>query len=506
VVFGERKMGNMQFAPPGAFIANGTVYDFCYGLKQAQAIEPPTPLWMQQLNLAFLGLTIALSLVNSILWYIYRKLPRLEKARNFWITKGFEIAVIIMSCAILLRNGVVDPVTGIPTQSCLTTVGLYLSSLALIADMYFLRLVIAVGTSRRASLVRVFSTIDRADDNGSVDDASSVSTKRTTVFDYLAGVTHVMLGMQPAQRKVVNSETSKSSETRQWQKTQLTRMSDSLKPRALAIMTTIVFFPFIIPFLILLGTVDVYKGGCTGCRLYWEFTIAYLVIFNPYAGLGFRLQAMLFSEKDEYGVNKELLISLSGAALTVPLGLILLIFDPNLADYNNIFLFEWWIWISGVWPMIVWTSVQIVLGIREERRRHQISMSKGFSVSEETVQMKAALDNPDFLDIAERQYVMENIRFLQDLLVYKQLFYEKSPSWRKSKTRLLLETYIEEGSIMEINISFSCRQQIKSNISKDQYSSDVFDEAETEVEGMLVNGAWKDYRIIGKGSAIVAKT
>ena len=142
--------------------------------------------------------------------------------------------------------------------------------------------------------------------------------------------------------------------------------------------------------------------------------------------------------------------------------------------------------------MIIWTSVQIIIGLHEQKARLRKQAQLEFSIPVETENMMKSLDKETFLDLVESQYVMENVRFLQDLKTFKDYYYEKSPSWRKSKIKILYDAYIVEGAIMEINISYACREAIKQVVFTREEST-VFDEAEKQVQGMLVNGVWKDY-------------
>jgi hypothetical protein len=465
--------------------------DDCAGLHAEQAMEPRAPAWMQNLCVALLVLSLVLPVVNSALWYAYRELPRLQRVRYFWITKGAELALIFESVMICVRIGVLDPQTGLSTQPCNVTVGLYLASLALIASSYFMRLFIAVSQSRRARLVRVFQTGFNDDESSSqVSSPSSILSESLT--DFLLGLIRLAFGLDSGRdeeeadegKKIAGEDGAAIIVRGEGKNKLLARFSRALRPQTLLFMGMFILVPFLIPLIILLTAVDVYKTpSCQGCRIYWELMIAYLLTFNLYAPLGFRLQ-----------------VSILGAVLTVPAGIILLIVDPGLTDYNKSFAFEWFIWASGLWPVLVWTPLQVWLGVAEERRhrnkvQHQTADRSKLDTALSREEMVRRIHDPAFMDFAEKQFVVESVRFLQDTVMWKRLFFEKSAHWRKQKARILLDTYILPGSPMEVNISFNVRMASINAASAftDEgggVDNKMFDRAVGEIEVMLSQGAW----------------
>jgi hypothetical protein len=107
-----------------------------------------------------------------------------------------------------------------------------------------------------------------------------------------------------------------------------------------------------------------------------------------------------------------------------------------------------------------------------------------------------------------RQYVMENVMFLEDVAQFRFYSTEKGMSWKKNKSQLLVKLYIQLNSEREVNISHDMRDRI---FLRAKYCpSDLFDEAAVavEVETMLREGTWimfiKDQRRKARGSWVSA--
>ena len=222
---------------------------------------------------------------------------------------------------------------------------------------------------------------------------------------------------------------------------------------------------------------------------------------------------MLFAEHDEFGVNKELLLSVSGAALTVLSGLILLAIDPSDLSYDNVFMWEWFVWLSGVWPMLLWTGGQILIGRREQARER--AFEEAALASEGKLRellgkdtMLRSLEDDGFLAFCERQFVFENVAFLRDVSAFKTFYFDKAKGWRRAKGLHLLETFCVEGAPLQVNVSHAARLRAEEAVrgGGDSVPFEAFDEMFDDVVRMMVHEAWRLHvlQLVARGGDIDA--
>lgn len=64
-----------------------------------------------------------------------------------------------------------------------------------------------------------------------------------------------------------------------------------------------------------------------------------------------------------------------------------------------------------------------------------------------------------FMSFAAERFMVESVKFLQDVKAYKQYFFQRTDRWRISKFKTIVENYIEEGSDMELNLPSAIRKE-----------------------------------------------
>lgn len=67
---------------------------------------------------------------------------------------------------------------------------------------------------------------------------------------------------------------------------------------------------------------------------------------------------------------------------------------------------------------------------------------------------------------AEIQYVVESVRFYKDVEAWKHSYYEKSEEWRRARARLIIKTYVSQGSVLQVNVSSQAREDIEESYEK----------------------------------------
>ena len=93
------------------------------------------------------------------------------------------------------------------------------------------------------------------------------------------------------------------------------------------------------------------------------------------------------------------------------------------------------------------------------------------------------------------EYGMENLSFLQDIYEWKKSFLDVSRSASLSRAKKLINTYIKDGGLYQINISSDMAKELLNylKVSSDeeslQVTADIFDPASLEIARLLEIGA-----------------
>ena len=467
----------MRFAPPGAFI-NGT-YDYCAGVNEEQLFRPPTPQWVQTVSAVLLALAVFVLILSSSLWYKFRHIPHLALGRVFLLSKCMDMGLVCMMCAVYLRFITLKP-NGQSSQTCVGTVGLYITGAFFPTNAYYLRLLVLLIKTRRAQLIQQYNAASDEDD-ASLNASTAIETHSMSYSQYLVFIVSSMFALDD--NSVLHPKNA------------LYRAGEILKTRALVIMTLCIFFIMFIPMVVLPFVVDAYRGGCTGCPLYFDFLIAYIVVWVPLFPLAFRLNMMVYKEADEYDVNHELISTIIIGSIFCWPGVILIAVDPSQIDYNYQFMWEWMIAFGWIATVSIWGPIQIAWGVHKYIQ-HQRQPSAEYVLARLNVgALIKDLKNPRFLEIAKRQYVNENIQFLLDTTYWRSQYFDRNPQWRQKKAEHISDMFVKVGSTMEINIADRERRQLLADIATGRVTDTLFKEAEKQVAEMLLQGAWKTYVI-----------
>ena len=66
---------------------------------------------------------------------------------------------------------------------------------------------------------------------------------------------------------------------------------------------------------------------------------------------------------------------------------------------------------------------------------------------------------------------MENIHFIQDVNNFKRFATNKAEQWVEKKAQLIFHTYMEVGSVMEVNVSYLTRDTVRKLIEPEDYEA-----------------------------------
>lgn len=260
---------------------------------------------------------------------------------------------------------------------------------------------------------------------------------------------------------------------------------------------------FIPSFLITCGILiaeKTYYSGCFGCSIFLEVMIGFGLTLAIYFVLSVRILyvAWKLTFTDNQAVFREFILVVIVVGPVMVVGTVLLVLDPGSVGYKRIFAYEWIIHFGTFmyWYISAGTQFRAILMKASPRP----DLPKQVTVNEDYIGRMHT--DHTLLDAFERfaisRYCAENLYFVNDVLSYKRFFFEKSPNWRKQKAKFLFETYIQLGSVMEVNIS----QQVKMNIVQEIESKlnaddtqlvSVFDKAREDITRNVLKAVWEDF-------------
>lgn len=98
-----------------------------------------------------------------------------------------------------------------------------------------------------------------------------------------------------------------------------------------------------------------------------------------------------------------------------------------------------------------------------------------------------------FAVFAEETFVKEAARFLNEAIGYKEYFYDRSREWRVAKAQMIMVTFVQENSPLQINVSHATRVKTEGTYEVSGPKYRLFDDAVHEVAETLRFSQWRDF-------------
>jgi hypothetical protein len=271
---------------------------------------------------------------------------------------------------------------------------------------------------------------------------------------------------------------------------------------AYAVIAFFVLLPACIPILVLFITLPVYQT-CTGCALFIEPFIGFLGVYSICTLAAARILWVARSSRfvDTLGVYAQLRFLLFAATPIAVPTILLTILDPNNLSFNHQFMYFEWPW-GAMMQVVYWWGMigQNILHVyRDTRSKHSSSpvTTPSFGLCFSELDRRPSLRNR-FEQYSIEHFAVENFYFVEDVKHFKSLFYTKTDTWRLFKLKTLVDMYIRNGALMEINISDEIRMNLLSHAHGITPATsisiyDLFDRAVTDITSNILLGLWSEF-------------
>ena len=441
----------------------------CEGIVDYEAGRPIASAELRYVNLAFFVLAMGVHLITVYTVWKWRNTPRFHKIRPF------SLSVLLLLGFMLY--GVPSYLAFVVHLPCALFIIFYTIALAWFAAILSIRGWVLTVETYYARLMKDEKVLSLQDDRAS--NALSVAPSHVEDGAIISYLKDVLLLTQVAVGYVRLSH--------------LAIVELVVIKNRYQTMFCLISIPALVTIGLLIGIVPPFQG-CYDCDIFAELPIAYSVCLTIYMLLAFRVgvEAYLAAGWDEMGNVFEIAFTAGIIAPTALAIWLLMVFDPGNATYER--RFNWSMLFSITTVLFWWSSFgrHLYWQWRQSGNRSSLEildMATAFQADPES--------KKDFYQFATKHYIMESLQFLEDIETYKRFFFEKAESWRETKFKALVETYILSGSKMEVNLSFAMRTKILhlyENLSgKSRECFEIFDQAVKEVEQLIHDGAWTEY-------------
>jgi len=490
---------SLQWAPPG----NAT--DLCYGVNELEKSRaPPNKTYMQASQLI---LIIAMSLlpINLFFFYYFRKEPRMRdrplQSSAFGVLAGFTGALATAGKPYIIQNTI-----------CWFQLFLFIITMEIYGGWYHFRMLLLVNANRYARAKALVRIEDISDTQFREDLESTqkffklfLSLIRGRAYATAAVVHNISspkkfaLGVKDSTNDTsfgrayqTNNQASISVDVNVIDEHNLTDAVAELNfikfkihkdPRFMLVFALVGSLPSLIGLVILIITVDPYRGGCLHCPLFIDGWIVLVIAAIWRGAYCVWLIPHMITTKDAYGVKTELSIGLTIVTIGAWTTWILLFIDPGQLQHNRIVNWDWIIMSSAIIHMFYGAAWQFILCIYEKRRSRRLL--KNSSVSYEETMADEELRDA-FFEFCVYSFVNDGFRFIREVETWKEFYQERSESARRKRAETILKTFIHVGAPLQINISHQYREQIEHEfVVGRNVAPDVFDEALLESNKLL---------------------
>ena len=462
--------------------ANGS--NVCAGIEEYNHARPiPTPSFRQG-NLALFSFSVILWSISIIWAYVYRKHSHMKTVRPFMGNLLMGCSNIILSIALALN-------LGIPNLPCGIFLVCLLIGLGGASVHFHFMLIVFVIESHFSQVLGENARVLKVNNNNLEESSSesSVGKKHPGYFAQLFSLMKVTAGITAI--------------------TDLSYNEIVAVKGAYSLVLLFVFVPLVLAVILLLIFVPQYRGPCSGCALFLDPFITFLLSYLIYGLAATRLLWVARSARfaDSKGIFFQLGLAMVPEIPFSTSCLVLTIIDPGNAEFDFVFMYFEWIWqilmLTGYWYAMIGHQMLTVYRSQKQNRIQPNPDAYG-----NWAQVTTELDSHPalkerFQTYTINQFAVENFYFVEDVKAFKTFFYQKNNQWRVQKIKNLVQTYIKQGSVMEVNISHLVREKIllrsdHITLENSQNMYDIFDQATSDVGRSVLLGLWSQFQTAEK--------
>ena len=447
--------------------------DVCNGITNYEASRIPSSELYIQVNFSIFILSILIWTISLIWCWFNRHELRMRSVRPFSVNVVLIVSNILVSVALSLNLSI----TSLP---CGLLLGSLLLGMGGCSAHAYITLVIFVIESHFATNVKRYTVLS--------DDESSDAFTKSDLGSGFAFYSLLKIAIGYDAFDELSFEALVKLKKAYW------------------VIALFVLLPIAIPVLIILLTIPVYRH-CTNCAIFLEPFVVFILVYVVYIVAFGRILWIAHQSKfvDTQGVYFQLgFISIPAGPFALA-SLILAILDPGNASFNHQYMyFEWtWQFLLHVfyWGGTIGLNIKSVYSSKKNsvvhdtnRRITLYSSISSAGILTELERNKSLRDQ--FEAYAIQHYSAENLYFMEDVKVFKRIFYNKDDMWRLKKVRDMIAVYIKTGSVMEMNISHSERQDILERFTTMSHSADmytIFDNAVSDIGVSVLNGLYSQF-------------
>lgn len=449
----------------------------CAALEQYELSRPPRNEQISQVFTVIYVLFVLLWLASIVWFWKERVVPRLSSVRPLWANLQLCIAHLLFSTFTAL-NLATDK------MPCWFLLACLLFGLGGCAANFLMRMTLFVVESHFARLASAQKQVDvlknsKSDDDDESSASSSSPQRRTWKQKLYAHYEHVML--------IVGFRSIE----------QISLVSIAQAKSDVSLVSWFIV-PLIVTFACVLAILPVYTS-CAGCEVFAEMIIAFVLCLGLQSLLSARAAYIAWRAKfpDTQGLFRETFMLMFGCIPFAMVIVLLYVFDPNDVKFERRFDFEWIICLLLLmyWYASVGAQILAVQQYKSRIQLHKTTIRQQQPFTQAVIQALSLEEEAQFRQFAQKQFSVEHLNFAQDIIAFETYFGDRAENWRTSKARRIISTYIEPGSVMEINISYECRHAtlVEFSAKTDRVPADLFKSAMQQVVGSVLLGIWLDY-------------
>jgi len=233
--------------------------------------------------------------------------------------------------------------------------------------------------------------------------------------------------------------------------------------------------------------------GCVGCTGPSNSLLGSMIAFGlVMIATSLYIFWMLRAEPDPLKIKKELVIVMVTLAFSTVGWFIIQFIDPNDADGQG--KINYWLFVLPFHLIVVITMLFPSIFIKTS-----LALSDASKIDDQEVPFKKVMESNIgrqlFKAHMAHELNIENYYFWREAIKWRDTFSDQTEERRLLRFRFLVETFIESGSMLEINVGGDYVEAVEEvTHGRKPLSEDVFDDCIREVYQLMVFHSWPRFQ------------